>query len=69
MPLLFRFSLLALIATGLSANTPEELDNVNSRYRVESVQLNEALKRRKLSSGLQSDLDGVVGRNFDPHAV
>jgi hypothetical protein len=47
----------------------DETANVNSRYRIESVELGEPLQKKRLSRSLRADLDGLIGRQFDPEIV
>jgi outer membrane protein assembly factor BamA len=64
--------LLAVIAVSPLAATPTTdspaADNVNSRYTVESVELSKYLEKR-MPRDLREELDGLVGRKFDPGVV
>src|SRR4051812_40625327 len=42
--------------------------NINSRYRVEKVELARPIEK-KLSRSLKRDIDSLVGQRFDPQVV
>ena len=66
------YVLAALIAAplvfGNETDTPPPDGNVNSRYKVESVELAKPIDKR-ISRGLRDKIDGLVGSNFDPQLV
>jgi outer membrane protein assembly factor BamA len=66
------YVLAALIAAplvlGNETDTPPQDGNVNSRYKVESVELAKTIDKR-ISRGLRDKIDGLVGSNFDPQLV
>lgn len=59
-----------LLAGILSGDTPPTGadQNVNSRYKVESVELAKPIDKR-ISRNLREQVESLVGRNFDPTAV
>jgi hypothetical protein len=65
------FALAAMIAAQLLYASDADLPpdgNVNSRYKVESVELSKAIDKR-ISRHLRDRLDSLVGNNFDPEMV
>ena len=65
------FALAALIAAQLLYASDADLPpdgNVNSRYKVESVELSKAIDKR-ISRHLRERVDSLVGNNFDPQMV
>ncbi|MDO8942827.1 MAG: hypothetical protein Q7U75_06560, partial [Desulfobacterales bacterium] len=57
-----------LLAGLLFADEPPPAENVNSRYKVESVELARPIDR-KIPRNLRDEVEGMVGRNFDPAAA
>ena len=64
--LLAAIALCPLFATATTDDPAAQ--NVNSRYRVESVELSKTLDKR-MPRGLREQIDALVGRNFDPRLV
>lgn len=66
-----RFVLATLFVIGRLLATDTDLPpgaNINSRYKVESVELSKTIDKR-ISRGLRDEIDGLVGHNFDPQIV
>jgi hypothetical protein len=47
----------------------DDADNINSKYTVESVVVVPESVSKRLSSGIQSDIDALIGKKFDPVAA
>ncbi|HYP07393.1 MAG TPA: BamA/TamA family outer membrane protein [Bryobacteraceae bacterium] len=61
--------LAALFAIPGLGQVPEEPGNVNSKYIVEAVVVLPESAGKRLGSGIQSDIDAMVGQKFDPAAA
>jgi hypothetical protein len=51
-----------------AGTSPPSFENVNSKYRVESVQIADPI-RKKVSRRLREEAESLVGQYFDPKAV
>jgi hypothetical protein len=61
-----RVLLLAALLSACIVRGEDDAANINSKYTVESVTVVPESVSKRLGSGIQSDIDALIGKKFDP---